>query len=49
VRQYIADQYRLLGLPLPGSVEAPPADVRAPPAPAAVIDLRRNPGGNPPR
>jgi len=49
VRQYIAEQYRLLGLPLPTAVEAPPADVRAPPAPAAVIDLRRNPGGNPPR
>ncbi len=49
VRQYIAEQYRLLGLPLPAAVEAPPADVRAPPAPAAVIDLRRNPGGNPPR
>jgi len=48
-RQYIAEQYRLLGRPVPDAVQAPPADVRAPPAPAAVIDLRRNPGGNPPR
>jgi len=42
-RQYIAEQYRLLGRPVPDAVQAPPADVRAPPAPAARIDARGNP------
>jgi len=42
-RQYIAEQYGLLGRPVPDAVQAPPADVRAPPAPAARIDARGNP------
>jgi hypothetical protein len=33
-----------------GGTSTPSAvDVTAPPTPAAVIDLRRNPGGNQPR
>ena len=40
-RAYIRAQYERLGLPPPANTP----DVTAPPAPAAVIDLRRTPGG----